>query len=506
MWGLLLVGAAGACASSHDPGTKTDDGAGGDAQAGRNSHQQAGDASEAGATNGASSQGGTGTAGEAGSAVGDCTTTWSDAGGAGGAPGCLTLTVPETPFLLNAMPDPGYNVCQGGDDCQIGPWLMAFHTLPDGDLEGALVSTKRELWPPDHDLEAAAFRLHAEGGVYRLPARTRATLATYGYDEVRVPGVCLAGKGLAELDAADRGAAFSFFDDTGDGVADGVALSGSVLSLGQRGGDYDDNCGNESYPLQTQGHTVEANVHLSAEGGVLKPRLIADGGFLKHGSAWVQGPQGMVEAQALTLSGFTYGYAADVVLQPAASLSWKIDAVDWFDNVLQGPLSFGQSEPWPQVHDGSFESYGSGEEWSAEDASVEGSCNPSRLSDEAEVPPVAGARSLVIDANGYRDRFRFTRTAQQTKLSFVALGSVKVQLATVGARGPTPLPQTPVGTPADCQKYAAFCAQVPVGLKHYSIDLPAGTSDVLVRLYNGDMISWSTGVGSPLCVDDLNLE
>jgi hypothetical protein len=96
----------------------------------------------------------------------------------------------------------------------------------------------------------------------------------------------------------------------GDGIAKGVALSGSVLSLGQRGGDYDENCGNESYPLQTPGRTVEASVHLSAEGGVLEPRLIADGGFLKQGSAWVQGPQGLVEAQALTLSGFTYGYAA----------------------------------------------------------------------------------------------------------------------------------------------------------------------------------------------------
>jgi len=79
------------------------------------------------------------------------------------------------------MPDPGSNYCSGFGECTIGPWLMVFRTLPDGDLEGALVSTQDSLWNADHEREAAAFHLHAEDGAYRLSGQEKATLATYTY-------------------------------------------------------------------------------------------------------------------------------------------------------------------------------------------------------------------------------------------------------------------------------------------------------------------------------------
>jgi hypothetical protein len=287
-----------------------------------------------------------------------------------------------------------------------------------------------------------------------------------------------------------------------------VNLRGGALGLGTRGGDYEDDCGYETFPLETRGHVVDTTAHLTAEGDVLQPRLIANDGFLKEGSAWLSGPNGFIAAQPLMISGYTYGYAANVVLQPGAPVEWKFDVVDSFDRKLEGEVSFGESTIWPQVIDPTFESYDSGESWGAEDARVEGTCNPSDSPFGTKLlPPIAGARSLVIDAEGYRDRFRFTRSGNQTHLAFVAFGQVDVELTAVGAVEGPPFRKAPVVTPGDCVKYAAFCAQVPTGkLKHYSLELPPGDADVLVRLVNTDRNNWASAGGSDLCVDDLNLE
>lgn len=241
----------------------------------------------------------------------------------------------------------------------------------------------------------------------------------------------------------------------------------------------------------------------------MAPRLIAGQGFLRQGTASILGPQGWVQAQPLTLSGLIYGFTAQVALEPGAPLSWSFEGVDLFGRKLAGrPVSFGRSELWLKVRDGSFETFDIGEEWGTEDARIEATCNPSRLYPyESELPAIAGARSLVIGADGYRDRFRFSRATNQTQLSFVAFGSVSVELATVGAVDGPPLEQQPTVTPADCQTYAAFCAKVPAGtLNHYSVDLPPGDSDVLVRLYNGDTTPSAAAGGSDLCVDDLALQ
>jgi hypothetical protein len=505
-WGVAVVGTAVACgaARSRNVETNTAGGTGGAADAGGESHVQAGETNDAGGVGGA---GGSDSLPQAGGEGGGCDDTWLESGGAGGEvrlPGCLTLQVPETPFLVDAMTDPGAVSC----DCSIGPWLMIFRTRPDGDLEGALVSTKKESWPPGHEMEASAFDLRADGNVYRLPPRTRATLATYSYDEDRVPGLCLTGKGLAENDA-ERDSVFAFYDEDGDGVADGVNLGGRALGLGDRGGDYEDDCGYESFPLKTRGHVADTTVHLTSDGDVLQPRLVANDGFLKEGSAWVWGKSGFVAAQPLTISGFIYGYAANTVLEPGAALEWRFDAVDSFDRSLTGELAFGQSEFWLKVRDGGFESFDDGEEWGTEDGRIEATCNPTKNYpyENVELPPIAGARSFVLDANSHRDRFRFSRGANETRLSFVAFGKVEVELATVGMVGGPPFRQTPVETLADCGKYAAFCAAVPAGtLKQYAVALPPGDSDVLVRLYNADKTAWASAGGSDLCVDDLILE
>jgi hypothetical protein len=502
LWGVVFLATAVGCGENESERTPTTpEGSGGEVPFGGEGHQ----------TGGQPDSGGGGAA-AGGGAAGECVTTWGDAGAAEelDVPGCLTLKVPEATFLIEAMPDPGSNVCQGRlpDDCRIGPWLMAFHTLADGKLEAWLVSADRAQWGFEHDLEVAAFELQEEDGVFRLPPKGEATLATYSYNEDRVPGVCLTSRGQVFAGAPDVGSTFSFFDEDEDGVADGVVLSGNVKGLGARGGDYDDDCGDDSFPLATRGHVVDRRVYLTAEGDALQPRLIAHEGFLKEGSASVLGPRGWVEARPLTLSsGFTYGYAANVVLQPGAPLKWQFDVADSFDRRLAGELSFGESEFWLKVQDGSFESFDIGEEWGTEDAYVEATCNPSARAEETELPPIGGARSLVIDQNGYRDRFRFTRSGDPTRLTFVAFGSVQVELATVGSLDETPFVQAPVVTPADCEQYAAFCAQVPAGeLKHYSVDLPDGDADVLVRLYNAGKTAWASGGGADLCVDDLTLE
>jgi hypothetical protein len=499
--GALVIGGVGACNGDGDAPPATDA-----AEAGAGGEPEVG--GEAG-RGGSASEGGAG-AGQAGHGGEDCAATLAPGGGPGELlPGCSTLKVPEQPFLIEAIQDPGDNVCQDVDDCRVGPWLMIFESLPDGQLQGSLISANRSQWGTEHDLEAAQFQLREEHGEFRLVPGTEATLATYtyGHYEDRVPGVCLVAPGLVGT-GSDIGSRFRFFDDDGDGVADGVALGGSVKGLGQRGGDYDYDCGDESFPFATRGRVVDTTVQLSGEGDVLRPRLIARDGFLKGGSAWVRGPEDFVKARPLTLFGYTYGYVADVVLQPGAPLEWRFDVIDSFDRKLEGGLSFGEAEFWAKVRDGSFESYEDGEAWGTEDALIQPACGILLEYEEGDVlPPIAGSRSLVIPKYGYRERFRLARRNDPAHLTFVAAGRVRAEVATVGSLEPAPFDGTPVVTPADCEKYAAFCAQVGEGeLKHYRFDLPEGDGDVLVRLYNEDRTPWASAGGSDLCVDDLQLE
>jgi len=504
-WGLLIVSAAAACEASHGDSP-------GSAEAGASGAEASGaNGGEAG-NGGGGNAGGTdaGTAGQAGNGC-----ILDDAAGADGEaarPGCLTVTVPTLPFLIERLPDPGENVCTSSGGCAIGPWLMVFRSLPDGDLEGALVSTQDSLWPADHEREAAAFRLHSEDGVYRLSDRTKATLASYTYKTsfgiARVPGVCLAAPGVAfGIDRDVReGNAFRFFDVDGDGVADTLTLSGIGVGLGVRGGDYSSDCSDEPLPLQTQGRVVDTVIDLHAAGDVLRPELLVDGGFLEQGSARVRvSPSRWVDAQPLTLSGFTYGFRANVVIQPGAPLLWQIEGADILGRQIGGDVSVGEAEPWLKVSDPTFEAFESGETWGTGTASIEERCNPSDTDVAPPLPAISGVRSLVIGE--YRDRFRFTRTAEQTQLSFVAFGQVGVELTMVGTESEEPFRQAPTVTDADCEQYAAFCAKVPPGtLKHYAVALPAGDSDVLLRLTNEDGRDWSTGAGTDLCVDDLELQ
>ncbi len=515
-WFLLLVGVAGACGGTRHNAVNRADGGAGDAAehaAGNGGREHPSDGK--GQVSGAGGRHGDSDVGQAGDGCSSL-----EAAGAGGMQalvGCPTLKVPTAPFLFQAMPDPGNNVCQDIDDCSIGPWLVTFRTLPDGELEAGLVSTQEAFWPSNHEPEAAEFRLHAEDGVYYLAARQRATLASYTYGHERVPGVCLAGDGVAfgtPSDGTIDRTVLAFFDDTGDGVADVVELGGRGVTLGERGGDYEDDCGDQPTSLHAQGRVVETAVDLSAGGDVLKPELRVNGGFLKQGTAQVFAPpHSWVDAQPLAVSGFIYGFAASVVLQPGRQLTWRVDGVDLFDRQVAGQLALGQSEVWPLVNDGSFESFASGADWGAGDATIEANCNPN--DDQKPLPPIAGSRSLVIGPNGYQDSFRFSRTGSQTHLSFVAFGNVGVELATVGTLNGEPFWQAPVVTAADCQRYAEFCSQVPADsdlsgpartLELYGVKLPPGASDVLVRLYNQGGSVWGAGGGTDLCVDDLRLE
>ena len=206
------------------------------------------------------------------------------------------------------------------------------------------------------------------------------------------------------------------------------------------------------------------------------------------------------------MSGFIYGFRANVVLQPGSPLGWEIEGTDILGRTLAGPVAVGDSEPWLKLSDPTFETFDEGDRWGTGSASIEDRCDPSASDQDAPpLPPISGARSLVIGE--YRDRFRFTRSAEQTHLSFVAFGKVAVELATVGTEAAGPFRQEPTVTDADCLKYPAFCAKLPAGtLKQYRVALPPGDTDVLLRLTNADGADWSTGGGTDLCVDDLALE
>lgn len=436
-----------------------------------------------------------------------CPTTFEAAGGAGGAPepgpGCLTTDVPAGTFLIDPLDteDPGQQFTQ------LGPWLMTFRTTAPGKLEAAVVSSHSALWAVN-GFEAAGFELEADDhGVYRLPRSSHAALATYAYDSVRVPGLCLHnGEVLVQHEGSNHepSSELRFYDTSGDGVADALTLRGTLVTLGLRGGDYEADCGNEGAPLHTAGELVDWPVDVRPDGDAMHPRLLLDGGFLNEATAAVVVRSGL-EAAPLSVAGFIYGFAAAKTLEPGSPLIWRVEGVDNLERPFSSfdqDLSFGTVEPWLLVSDGGFESFDDGRAWGDGRATARASC-PDCSEVDAALPPISGTRSLhIFDFSSGGSRFRFARSAGQTRLSFLAFGDAEVEAAIVGDEPTTAFEIAA----ADCSEHAAFCAAAPAGsLMRYTIELAPGVEDVLLSIQDHSAVFGVTA-GGGVWIDDLALE
>lgn len=415
------------------------------------------------------------------------------------------LAIPALPFLVGRFADPGEQFCAAdGGDCQVGPWLMAFAPGAQGELEGALVASGA--WPAKPTLqglrEAAAFRLfRSADDVYRLEAGERATLATYSDESALVPGVCLHNdaKSASEL---------RFLDTNGDNLADTLTLSGTVVTEGLVSSDYEGDCGSEMVSVELMGRVTGAPIQLAAQGNAMHATLQVDGGLLKSGKAQVLTEAGWTNAEPLLVSGLIYGFKVGEVLPPAAtlsSLSWRvIGGVDLGGGaVAELERNFGPREAWP-LAGGDFDNLHYGEQWNKDLGSSSAEPHCSRCSDDPEqpFPPITGRQSLLIQRGG-EARFRLKRSADQTRLKLLAFGKLAVELGAVGSAPFTP-PLAFVA--ADCAAHVDFCnAAPPESLREYTVDLPTGEGDVLLRIWDRTpMLGVTDGTG--VWLDDLRLE
>ncbi len=439
-----------------------------------------------------------------------------DAGAGGDAGSATTLSIPALPFLVEGFADPGEQFCSpNGIDCRVGPWLMAFRPGADGVLEGALVSSGQWLpvRAPQGGREAAAFRLvRGPGDVYRLSSRKRATLATYAYGTELVPGVCLHNDAEDPVpNVSPTASEFRFVDTDGDQIADELKLSGTIVTEGMVGGDYEGDCGYEGVEVDVTGHVLDKPITVAAGGDALHPTLQLDGGFLVEGSARLLAPGGWFDAEPLVVSGLIYGFKKDIVLLPGAVKSWMLsDVIDLGGRAVSpGQIDLGDVEDWPLVGSGDFESLPSGEPWYDQADTVVGAeCSSCGENDgDAALPPISGARSLHV-GHGGQARFYLERGSSHTHLKLLAFGALELELGPLNSMSWIP---TLTSVPADCSTHADFCAAAPdESLREYSIELPrhgvpGGDSDLLLSVRDRTPVFGATD-GTGVWLDELRLE
>lgn len=497
----VAISAAVACTSEDSephPGSPVE-GAGGDRVAGGGAP---GDASQAGHSSdlgggGAGRGGGEETQGGTGG-VPDAMCGVAQAGaGAGGyfGDGHLTNRLPDEPFVLERMPaeheaydesvypTPGY--------VGPGPWMLQLE--PDGaGFSGHVVL---------FDTSAVdKVALVPEGDHYRFTSK--ATLVNYTYAADVVPGICV-----------DREAKLSLLDDDGDCVADRLVLSGEVLSLGRRGGDYDEECGEEYYPIRIEGLPLsqsQVKPQLEATGDPLRPVLRVPAMYTQ-GTATLETESGVsIDAEALAIDEFIYGFRADVGLVPGSKATWHLRGTALAQSGSQTrdvPVTFAD---WPLVDDGTFETWD--ETWTQKDQL--------RRNNPDFAPPISGEHSLALEGGGTVASIRFVQPAGKTKLRFLAdeksftthpvdwIYGLAIDYAALGEAAVSAVPSvTNV-----CEAYPAYCncdaeqKNCERELFDYSVDVAAAAEprELLLRFKNGNA-DWPS-TSDPILIDDLRFE
>ena len=457
-------------------------------EAGKGSHLGGGGAGGGGAGGDPRTEGGTGGHPDVACGVAKA--------GAGGDFGDAHLTrqLPDEPFVIERMPPDNWAYDESAypaDDLGPGPWTLSLE--PDGaGIAGHVVL---------FDTSAvSSLQLEPEGDHYRFAAS--ATLVNYTYAADVVPGICL-----------DQQAKVRLLDDDGDCVADRLVLSGSVRSLGTRGGDYERDCGDEYFPVHLEARTLsqsERKPTLEATNDPLRPVLRAPA-IYSQATATLETEDGtIVDAEPLLVDDLIYGFRADVGLAPGTTATWHLSGKALGQARSQSqdvPVTFAD---WPLFSDGTFETWD--EAWTQKYGVYR--------NDPEIDPPIAGERSLSLGRGGSVASIRFVQPPGKATLRFLADSSpfashpadyllgLAIDYAAPGASAVSGVPTvTNV-----CDAHAAYCncdtnqSNCERMLFDYSLELPAATEarEVLLRFknYNSD---WALE-SEPILIDDLRFE